>query len=326
MSNTMPLPDPQEIEELAKLLAERFVVRWDWYGRQFKDRYQAFHEPLTTELLIDHLMGKITLGTYVLDAQNRGRYMVFDADDEPNMRRLIAMSEVLAQMGCPTYREASRRGGHLWFFFGEPLSGRNIRVFGQGVLNVFNIGEIELFPKQDSLKSGPGSMIRLPFGVHRRSGRRYGFYRPDGEPLADTLRKQIRLLAIPAAVPPRIIEFYAAHAERPVEPLPVDPNFEHAPVENGDFSSDLDRLKHEIRLRDYVRPYVQVNRRGMGLCPFHHDTVPSFHLNDDVNAWYCFAGCGGGSIIDFYIVLQQRLYGRSLDFRTALHELREELL
>ena len=60
---------------------------------------------------------------------------------------------------------------------------------------------MELFPKQDRLSSGPGSLIRLPFGIHRKDGRRYGFVTPGGEPLAPTIRDQIRQFVRPQTVP-----------------------------------------------------------------------------------------------------------------------------
>ena len=70
-----------------------------------------------------HLRGKVTLGAYLLDENSQGRFMVLDGDDEPDRRRLVALAQVLEEIGCPSYFEASRRGGHLWFFFDKPLPG-----------------------------------------------------------------------------------------------------------------------------------------------------------------------------------------------------------
>ena len=38
----------------------------------------------------------------------------------------------------------------------------------------------------------------------------------------------------------------------------------------------------------------------MILCPFHDDKNPSASVNLDTGVWYCFAGCGGGSLFDLY--------------------------
>ena len=58
----------------------------------------------------------------------------------------------------------------------------------------------------------------------------------------------------------------------------------------------------------------------VGLCPFHDDHHPSFGVNTAENYWHCFAGCGGGSVVDFWMKL------RTCDFTTAVRELAEMLL
>jgi DNA primase len=40
---------------------------------------------------------------------------------------------------------------------------------------------------------------------------------------------------------------------------------------------------------------------AIGRCPFHEDRKPSFGVNGEGNYWQCFAGCGGGSVIDFWM-------------------------
>ena len=51
---------------------------------------------------------------------------------------------------------------------------------------------MEFYRKQDVLDDGPGSLIRLPFGVRRKNGKRYGFITPKGEPISTTFAGQIR--------------------------------------------------------------------------------------------------------------------------------------
>ncbi len=68
-------PNPEQIEELAQILGDIFVQRWDLYARQLDDgRYVCVREPLTQAHLEAHLRGDITLGTYVLDAESNGRF------------------------------------------------------------------------------------------------------------------------------------------------------------------------------------------------------------------------------------------------------------
>ena len=158
-----------ELEPLAENLASVFLQRRDIYARQLDDgRYISIHKPLESWHLISHLKGKLTLGTYVLDAESQARFIAFDADDNQQLVGLIYMAQRLLENNVPTYLESSRRGGHLWLFFEQPILGREARVFGKGLLAAHDLKGIELFPKQDQLSSGPGSLIRLPFGIHRR--------------------------------------------------------------------------------------------------------------------------------------------------------------
>jgi DNA primase len=66
--------------------------------------------------------------------------------------------------------------------------------------------------------------------------------------------------------------------------------------------------------------YVDLSPAGLGLCPFHDDKVNSFGVNSEGNYWNCFAGGGGGSIIDFWMQY------RKCDFTTAVKELTKMLL
>jgi DNA primase len=78
-------------------------------------------------------------------------------------------------------------------------------------------------------------------------------------------------------------------------------------------------IKEAIPVRQFVLRYVELSPSGKGLCPFHDDQMPSLHVNDDRNFWWCFACEKGGSVIDFYMALQD------CDFPTAVAELGEML-
>jgi hypothetical protein len=200
------LPDA-ELSRPALVLAQRFVQRWDLYARQLDNgRYICVHETLNVGQLFDHLRGEITLGTYLLDQESKARFIVLDADDEQGWERLGHLAGELADENVPVYLEKSRRGGHLWLFLAQAVAGREVRVFGKGLLAAHQIEGVELYPKQDQLADGPGSLIRMPFGVHRLTGRCYGFYTADGYPLAPTIREQIYTLGAPETVPKAAFE------------------------------------------------------------------------------------------------------------------------
>ena len=309
----LSLPEA-ELSRPALVLAQRFVQRWDLYARQLDDgRYICVHEPLSTDHLFDHLRGKITLGTYLLDEESRVRFLVLDSDDERGWECMGQLAVGLAHEGIPAYLEKSRRGGHLWLFLSRAVAGREARAFGQGILATYQAEGVELFPKQDRVAGGPGSLIRMPFGIHRLTGCRYGFYTANGSPLAPTIREQLYALGAPETVPKAAFEAYRVSSE------PAAARTEPLEAPTGKVS---DRIKAAVSVLEFVSRYVDLKPTAsgaIGVCPFHDDHHPSFGVNDEGNYWSCFAGCGGGSVIDFWIKF------KGVDFTTAVTELAEML-
>jgi len=64
----------------------------------------------------------------------------------------------------------------------------------------------------------------------------------------------------------------------------------------------MDELRRRTSLSSVVGRHVKLNRRGnrlVGLCPFHNEKTPSFHIRDDEGFYHCF-GCGvSGDAISF---------------------------
>jgi hypothetical protein len=222
------------------------------------------------------------------------------------------LARALADENVPAYLERSRRCGPLWLFFGEAVAGQEARAFGQGLLAAHEVEGVELYPKQDRLADGPGSLIRMPFGVHRLTGQRYGFYTADGSPLAGSIREQIHALGAPETVPEVAFEAYRSFVPPETVEAPTEPPT--AP-ERGPLS---ERIKASVTVLEFVSQYVDLKPTAsgaVGLCPFHDDHHPSFGVNSEGNYWHCFAGCGGWLVIDFYIKW------RKCDFTTAIREL-----
>lgn len=61
-------------------------------------------------------------------------------------------------------------------------------------------------------------------------------------------------------------------------------------------------LLQRIDIVDVAQGYMQLRHRGRtytGLCPFHNEKTPSFHIYPETQSFYCF-GCGaGGDVISF---------------------------
>lgn len=303
-----------EMERLAHGIGETFIRRWDLHARQLDDgRYICIRKPLQEGHLLGHLKGDLTLGAYVLDRENQTRYIAIDADDEEEMEKMANMKISLGREGVPSYLEQSRRGGHLWIFFPWMIPGKDARDFGCGLLKIYDLEGIELFPKQDELQDGPGSLIRLPFGIHRKNGMRYGFINSAGEPIAQTLSGQIRIITDPKPVPEEMFEGY----RRIGLSAPETPELQTIKVTEGALST---QIKSSVTVYDFIGQFVELSSSGKGLCPFHDDYHASFSVNIEKNYWNCFAGCGGGSIIDFW------MKWNGCDFTNAVKELAERLL
>ena len=313
MHKEIHLPQ-NELDPLASGLANVFIQRRDLYPRQMEDgSYLCIRKPLKDWHLSRHLNGEITLGTYVLDANSKACFLVFDADDEGEMERLVTMTRILQVHNVPGYLESSRRGGHLWLFLAKSISGKQAQTLGKGLQIAHGLDGIELFPKQSQLKTGPGSLVRLPFGIHRKTGQRYGFITPDGQPLAPTLPEQIQLLSQPQVIPEAAFRAYRDLGL----PKSQKPVFQPVEAPEGTLS---DRIKASVTVRDFVGQYIELAPSGRGRCPFHDDQNASFSVNAEENYWYCFAGCGGGSIIDFWMKY------KNCDFTPAVRELAGMLL
>ncbi|WML56671.1 CHC2 zinc finger domain-containing protein [Neobacillus sp. PS2-9] len=50
---------------------------------------------------------------------------------------------------------------------------------------------------------------------------------------------------------------------------------------------------------DVKLPKINTNKKQFQIrCPFHNDHTPSFTVYAVTNSWYCWAGCGGGNVIN----------------------------
>ena len=69
---------------------------------------------------------------------------------------------------------------------------------------------------------------------------------------------------------------------------------------------DIAAIRDKTRIEDIVGDYVQLRRAGVdslkGLCPFHDEKSPSFHVRPNHSHFHCF-GCGEGG--DVYAFLQK---------------------
>ena len=62
-------------------------------------------------------------------------------------------------------------------------------------------------------------------------------------------------------------------------------------------TADIAAVRDRVRIDEVVSEHVTLRPAGggslKGLCPFHDERSPSFHVTPSRGMWYCF-GCGEG--------------------------------
>ncbi len=288
------------MRELVMAYASLFVHRWDSYAVQQRNgAYYRVAEPLTFEHLEAHLLGRWTLGTYVLDAQSTCTFAVFDDDSDDGVNRLAVLAGELARFGVKTLHEASRRGSHLWVHFAGATSAAMVRAWLLPYARDFGV---ELYPKQDLLiDGGSGSLIRLPLGIHRCSGGWYPFvaFSPSWDivPVGQTVvqccawaAQMVERVTIPQDVLSREVGHETVGAAL------CGGEHTHGGIRQWCASQDIVSV---------IGRYVSLNSRGIGSCPFkdHHsydDRHSSFQVfAGDTPHWYCYTWQRAGNVFDF---------------------------
>lgn len=79
-----------------------------------------------------------------------------------------------------------------------------------------------------------------------------------------------------------------------------------------------DEIRRKVDIVDLISAHVALKKAGKyykGLCPFHQEKTPSFHVDPDKGLWHCFGCQRGGTAFDF--VMQTA----NLTFPEAVQEL-----
>ena len=273
--------------------------RDDHAVQQPNGRYMRMFRPLTPTILADHLAGRATVGTYVLSEKKECSFATFDADGIDGMQTLCDLRAELDSQSHYAYLERSRSGGHLWLFFAEPVSAERVRAWLWPLAAAHNL---ELFPKQAG-SEGIGSLIRLPLGIHQRSGKRYPFVDADLRPVALTLTgmldwlAQVKRTTVPPLVPRPAVAMAGAPASQ-ILPLIRTPS----PRSISEWNAAQDQFA-------LIGHYVALDHNGSGRCPFgsHHqggiDSHASFRVyqprRPGGSCWFCYTWGQGGSAFDF---------------------------
>lgn len=201
---------PRHVPDDADLvtLLDRFRGREGVHARMWLDPdggvgWGPVHQPFTPAVWRAHLDGAVTAGVYLVRADDHTSLLCFDLDLAPDHRAgdarvraeadlrdvSVRLRDALRAHGLdPVAEDSGYKGQHLWIFLASPTAAAEVRAFGLAVARTVPRPpsvQIEVFPKQGRVGSGLGNLVKLPLGIHLRTGRRSTLLDDDGAPLAD---------------------------------------------------------------------------------------------------------------------------------------------
>lgn len=207
------LPETRHLVTFTSLFAGREgVYARQWVSPTGEYGYTPVEEPLTPKIAENHILGNFTIGTYPVRLDNSVNFIAFDFDlAKFAVRKAISSQKLweslmgkVHQMACrlldlgaqydiPMYLEDSGfKGRHTWIFLETSVPAGVAKKCGDMLVNELlpfpSEVTVEVFPRQGSVpRGGLGNLIKLPLGIHRRTGKRALFIQPEGEPYADQL-------------------------------------------------------------------------------------------------------------------------------------------
>lgn len=210
--STSPITEEQAFRFLHWFGGREDAYARQWFSSDGRGGYTPVQQPLTPREIVNHFLGNVTLGVYCLRLDGTVQFMALDLDINKSaleqarvnpakateLRQALKdtthyLHQELNTFGLtPVIENSGYKGRHLWVLFREPVSAEVVYTFGS--LLMARIHEqippdlhVEFFPKQPSRQTqkGLGNLIKLPLGIHRKSGRRSVLLDGDGRTISD---------------------------------------------------------------------------------------------------------------------------------------------
>lgn len=298
--------------DLVQRFFDRFSQSPSYAIQQPGGSYIAKHDPPTITHYLQHLAGNWTLATYAAYGSS-SKWACIDLDLENGFETLRAVQKALrGQFRIPSLLEASRRGGHLWLFMRDaPRSRKTAQDLAHAIASHFHL-DADLFPKGNGL----GGCVRVPLGIHRKTGLRYGVWNEAAGRLNRDLSEALEIVVNVPLVPSDIGEILRLGQQSDAELTRIEIKKVTTP------SVRVQAIRSLVTLRHLG---LSVGRAGLMSCPLHPpDTHPSFHWNEKEKLWCCFHEDPylGGDIIDLFRRLRGISRSQATDelYRFALRE------
>ncbi|MBW2043171.1 MAG: tetratricopeptide repeat protein [Deltaproteobacteria bacterium] len=183
-----------------------------WLSPSGEAGYTPVQEPFTPKVAENHILGNITVGIYPVRLDNTVNFIAFDLDlakfavraaitkkrawdDAMNRVHQAAcrLIEAASEYDLPlTLEDSGFKGRHAWMFLEEPVPAGVAKKLGDLlaglILPLPAEVQVEVFPKQGSVpRESLGNLIKLPLGIHRRTGKRGMFVTPENIVIQDPL-------------------------------------------------------------------------------------------------------------------------------------------
>lgn len=256
----------QKMNELLIGERKRFIEQIH-HGEQ--SAYITVYYTLTDQVVLKHIRGERTVGAFYIGKWSK--FLCFDIDDtnEIKARGIIA---TLQQAGIPKehihVEDSGNKGYHVWLFFSEPMLISKLVEFGKWVIR--QMGEyqekIELRPESHS-----GKAVKLPLGIHRKTGKRTVFIDHTLTPIPEPSEYFLQISPLNASEMDEIMsKALTIYDIRTLEKKPLEDVTQRIEEARDEFRSIKPpinqqsplRLKSERLLRDGIREEDLENGKG----------------------------------------------------------------
>ena len=177
-----------------------------WFSDAGNTGYSPVYKPYTPQVVYNHLLGNYTTGIYLTKPDGDTRILAFDIDitaeainsargsseKAAKIRKIVfdyaaKFTKFLQTENLnPVLEDSGYKGAHIWIIFNKWQKCGILRRLGEALLvangNVPQELSVEIFPKQKHRPKKLGNLIKLPLGIHKKTGRRSAFLDINAKP------------------------------------------------------------------------------------------------------------------------------------------------